>query len=77
MRIDALSATFAASLAAYFAYGSSAPNPSDIGFILVMAVSFSQMILFWVRIYNEFEGVSPTLYPESSVLTRSVNRSER
>ncbi|KAF7797050.1 hypothetical protein EIP86_008242 [Pleurotus ostreatoroseus] len=55
VRIDALSATFAASLAAYFAYGSSAPNPSDIGFILVMAVSFSQMILFWVRIYNEFE----------------------
>ncbi|KAJ3543408.1 hypothetical protein NM688_g5857 [Phlebia brevispora] len=55
VRIDALSATFAASLAFYFTYGSSSPDPSSIGFILIMAVSFSNAILFCVQIWNEFE----------------------
>ncbi|KAI0685987.1 hypothetical protein BC835DRAFT_1420713 [Cytidiella melzeri] len=55
IRIDALSAAFSASLAFYLVYGSAEYTPSSIGFVLTMATGFSEMILWWVRIYNEFE----------------------
>ncbi|KAI0703637.1 hypothetical protein BC835DRAFT_1262769 [Cytidiella melzeri] len=56
VRIDALSAIFSSSLAFYLVYGSAEYTPSSVGFVLTMATSFSEMILWWVRLYNEFEG---------------------
>lgn len=56
VRIDGLGALFTAGLAAYLVYGgSNAPKASDTGFSLNMAVGFSSMILWWVRLLNEFE----------------------
>ncbi|KAI9509765.1 hypothetical protein F5148DRAFT_1275094 [Russula earlei] len=56
LRIDFLGGLFAAGLAAYLIY---IPNnhvlPSDTGFLLTMAIGFSGMILWWVRMYNEVE----------------------
>ncbi|KAH9912641.1 uncharacterized protein B0H18DRAFT_889646 [Fomitopsis serialis] len=54
IRIDALGALFSTGLAAYLVYGSTF-NASNTGFSLNMAVGFSGMILWWVRIFNEFE----------------------
>jgi hypothetical protein len=56
-RIDALSSIFVASLATYLLYGPKSIDPSNIGFSLSMAVGFSGMILFWVRILNDLEGM--------------------
>ncbi|KAJ7071475.1 hypothetical protein C8F01DRAFT_1317450 [Mycena amicta] len=50
VRIDALGGLFAASLAYYLTF-----NPSNIGFTLNMAIGFSGMILWWVRVLNDFE----------------------
>ncbi|KAI0291829.1 hypothetical protein BC826DRAFT_1105763 [Russula brevipes] len=62
LRIDFLGGLFAASLAAYLIY---MPNkhalPSDTGFSLTMAIGFSAMILWWVRIFNDFEVNSNSL----------------
>jgi hypothetical protein len=56
VRIDGLGALFAAGLAAYLVYGrSETPKSNDIGFSLNMAVGFASMILWWVRLLNEFE----------------------
>jgi hypothetical protein len=55
-RIDALSSIFVASLAMYLLYGPNKIDPSNVGFSLSMAVGFSGMILFWVRIVNDLEG---------------------
>ncbi|THH01300.1 hypothetical protein EW026_g1369 [Hermanssonia centrifuga] len=55
IRIDALSAVFTAALAFYLIYGSASATAPSIGFVLTMAVSFSDMILLWVRTYNDFE----------------------
>ncbi|KAI0775462.1 ABC transporter type 1, transmembrane domain-containing protein [Irpex lacteus] len=55
VRIDALAAIFSSSLAFYLVYGGRGYTPSSIGFVLNMASGFSEMILWWVRIYNEFE----------------------
>ncbi|KAI0085671.1 P-loop containing nucleoside triphosphate hydrolase protein [Irpex rosettiformis] len=55
IRIESLAGLFAAGLAAYLVYGGSGVNASDTGFSLTMAVGFSGMILWWVRILNEFE----------------------
>ncbi|KAI0248983.1 hypothetical protein BJV78DRAFT_1276336 [Lactifluus subvellereus] len=56
LRIDFLGGLFAAALAAYLIY---VPHqrvlPSDTGFSLTMAIGFSGLILWWVRIFNEFE----------------------
>ncbi|KAH9986083.1 hypothetical protein BJV74DRAFT_845474 [Russula compacta] len=56
LRVDFLGGLFAAGLAAYLIY---VPNeralPSDTGFSLTMAIGFSGMILWWVRIFNDFE----------------------
>ncbi|KAF9807084.1 hypothetical protein IEO21_08395 [Rhodonia placenta] len=54
VRIDVLSSLFSSGLAAYLVYGGRF-NASNTGFSLNMAVGFSGMILWWVRIFNEFE----------------------
>lgn len=57
IRIDFFGAVFAAGLAWYLVYGKErqSQTASDTGFSLNMAVAFSSMILWWVRILNEFE----------------------
>ncbi|KAF5377185.1 hypothetical protein D9615_006331 [Tricholomella constricta] len=54
IRIDAIGALFAASLAAYLVYFQK-HGASNTGFSLNMAVGFSGMILWWVRVLNDFE----------------------
>jgi len=61
VRIDGLGAMFTAGLAAYLVYGGSlTPRSNNTGFSLNMAVGFSSLILWWIRLLNEFE-VSGTL----------------
>ncbi|KAI0052513.1 P-loop containing nucleoside triphosphate hydrolase protein [Auriscalpium vulgare] len=57
LRIDTLGGVFASALGAWLIYGpkGSTALPSNTGFSLTMAVGFSGMILWWVRILNEFE----------------------
>jgi len=59
IRIDVIGAMFSSGLAAYLVYGTGAIHrpgyAAAIGFSLNMAVGFSSMILWWVRILNEFE----------------------
>ena len=59
IRIDIIGALFSSGLAAYLVYGTGAihrpGHAAAIGFSLNMAVGFSSMILWWVRILNEFE----------------------
>ncbi|KAL5534538.1 hypothetical protein ACEPAG_1001 [Sanghuangporus baumii] len=55
IRIDTLGAVFAAGLAGYLVYGHQMGSASNTGFSLNMAVAFSSMILWWVRILNQFE----------------------
>ncbi|TFK30740.1 ATP-binding cassette transporter [Coprinopsis marcescibilis] len=54
IRVDALGGLFTAALAGYLIYfqGHSASNT---GFSLNMAVGFSSMILWWIRVLNDFE----------------------
>ncbi|KAG6866019.1 hypothetical protein C0991_009427 [Blastosporella zonata] len=54
VRIDAFGALFAASLAAYLVYFQN-QQASNTGFSINMAVGFSGMILWWVRVFNDFE----------------------
>ncbi|KAJ7268668.1 hypothetical protein B0H12DRAFT_1009709 [Mycena haematopus] len=54
VRIDVLGGLFAASLAYYIVYFQS-ERPYNIGFSLNMALGFANMILYWVRILNQFE----------------------
>ncbi|KAI0260093.1 hypothetical protein BC834DRAFT_1028685 [Gloeopeniophorella convolvens] len=62
LRIDFLGGIFAAGLAAYLIYmpGQHA-LPSDTGFSLTMAIGFSGLILWWIRIFNDFEVNSNSL----------------
>ncbi|KAG2123601.1 hypothetical protein DEU56DRAFT_829341 [Suillus clintonianus] len=62
VRIDVIGGGFSAGLAAYLVYGRGVHEASNIGFSLNMAVGFSSMILWWVRILNEVE-VSGKLLP--------------
>jgi len=56
VRIEVLGGLFAAGLAIYLVYGRGPlPTASDTGFSLNMAVGFSSMILWWVRMFNELE----------------------
>ncbi|KAH7905266.1 P-loop containing nucleoside triphosphate hydrolase protein [Hygrophoropsis aurantiaca] len=55
IRLDVISALFTSSLAAYLVYGNSTLTASDIGFSLSMAVIFSSLILWWVRVLNDLE----------------------
>ncbi|EKM51055.1 uncharacterized protein PHACADRAFT_128771 [Phanerochaete carnosa HHB-10118-sp] len=54
VRLDALCAIFAASIASYLVYASSI-SPSGVGFVLAMAVSFTKFILGLVHWLNQFE----------------------
>lgn len=60
VRVDGLGAAFAASLAFYLVYirGGSA---ATTGFTLSMAISFSGIIIWWIRILNEFEVAGNSL----------------
>ncbi|KAF7978858.1 hypothetical protein HWV62_44329 [Athelia sp. TMB] len=56
VRIDTIGAAFTATLAAYLIYsGNEMPDASSTGFSLNMAVIFSSLILWWVRLLNDFE----------------------
>ncbi|PSS08858.1 hypothetical protein PHLCEN_2v3473 [Hermanssonia centrifuga] len=86
VRIDALSAGFAAALAFYLVYGGASVGPSGVGFVLAMAVSFSDMILCLERIQQylvieqeptpEDGGKPPAYWPSSGDL-RVENLSAR
>ncbi|KAF8883972.1 hypothetical protein BD779DRAFT_1787388 [Infundibulicybe gibba] len=54
VRIDAMGGLFSAALAGYLVYFQS-QSASNTGFSLNMAVGFSGMILWWVRVLNNFE----------------------
>jgi ABC-type multidrug transport system fused ATPase/permease subunit len=54
-RIDVLGGLLASGLAAYLVYAHHNMDPAIVGFSLTIAVSVSQIILYWVRISNEFE----------------------
>ncbi|EMD41587.1 hypothetical protein CERSUDRAFT_79219 [Gelatoporia subvermispora B] len=54
IRLDALGGLFASSLAVYLVYFTNI-RASNVGFSLNMAVSFAQMILWWIHIMNELE----------------------
>ena len=54
VRIDMLGGLFAALLAAFLIYGPKR-DASTAGFALSQAISFSGMILWWVRMVNELE----------------------
>ncbi|KAG2070718.1 hypothetical protein BDR04DRAFT_1053972 [Suillus decipiens] len=55
VRIDVIGGAFSAGLAAYLVYGRGVHEASNIGFSLNMAVGFSSMILWWIRILNDVE----------------------
>lgn len=54
VRIDMLGGLFASALAAFLIYGPRL-DASTSGFALSQAISFSGMIIWWVRIVNELE----------------------
>ncbi|GJE87807.1 multidrug resistance-associated ABC transporter [Phanerochaete sordida] len=54
IRAEGLAGLFAASLAVYMVYGSHR-NASDTGFSLAMAVGFSNMMLFLIRVASDFQ----------------------
>ncbi|KAF8513334.1 P-loop containing nucleoside triphosphate hydrolase protein [Hysterangium stoloniferum] len=55
IRSEAIGSAFTASLAAYLVHTRTFRTPSETGFVLAMAVAFSDKILFWIRLLNEFE----------------------
>ncbi|KAI5991472.1 hypothetical protein EDD15DRAFT_2275310 [Pisolithus albus] len=54
VRIDLIGALFTGALAAYLVYGRTS-EAGNVGFSLNMAIGFSSMILYWVRILNSAE----------------------
>jgi len=54
IRVDALGALFTTSLGIYLIYGPP-QNPSTIGFSLNMAVQFSSLIIWWIKLTNELQ----------------------
>ncbi|KZV76922.1 P-loop containing nucleoside triphosphate hydrolase protein [Peniophora sp. CONT] len=58
IRIDGCALVFEAAVAAYLVYGPGHEKilPSQVGFSLTMAVGFSSLILWWVRIFNAMES---------------------
>ncbi|KAH9932906.1 P-loop containing nucleoside triphosphate hydrolase protein [Fomitopsis serialis] len=59
IRVDALAALFTTGLGIYLIYGPP-QNPSAIGFSLNMAVQFSSLIIWWIKLSNELQ-ISGTL----------------
>ncbi|VDB86203.1 unnamed protein product [Peniophora sp. CBMAI 1063] len=57
LRSDTLGALLSSTLGAYMVYGPGASTigASNAGFALAMATTFSQLILWLVRVYNDFE----------------------
>ncbi|EKM56946.1 uncharacterized protein PHACADRAFT_172648 [Phanerochaete carnosa HHB-10118-sp] len=55
IRLDVLGQVFSASLAFYLVYGPLSANPSVVGFTLSQAAGFSDLILWFMYLYNEFE----------------------
>ncbi|VDC03254.1 unnamed protein product [Peniophora sp. CBMAI 1063] len=57
LRSDTLGALLSSTLGAYMVYGPGAATigASNAGFALAMAAAFSQLILWLVRVYNDFE----------------------
>ncbi|KAF7377873.1 ATP-binding cassette transporter [Mycena sanguinolenta] len=60
VRTSFLSALFTASLAYYLVYFQS-HQPSNVGFVLTMALGFSSSIMNWVHWWNQFEVQSNSL----------------
>ncbi|VDC01970.1 unnamed protein product [Peniophora sp. CBMAI 1063] len=61
-RLDALGGLFAAGLGAWLIYGPGRGTmPLDVGFGLSMAIGFSAVILFWVRLFNRVEVLGNSL----------------
>lgn len=54
-RIDTLGALFAAILAAFLVYGSNSLDVFVLGFAINQAISFADIILYCVRMLNDFE----------------------
>lgn len=54
LRVDLLGAGFTAALAIYLIYGLCISR-SNTGFSLNMGLEFTTLILYFVRIYNDFE----------------------
>ena len=50
-----MGALFTAALAAYLVYGGGTLGAANTGFTLNMCIDFCTMILWWVRIFNQFE----------------------
>ncbi|GJE96044.1 multidrug resistance-associated ABC transporter [Phanerochaete sordida] len=55
VRIDMLSAVFSSAVAFYLVYGGSISDSATVGFILTVAVTFTEMVLWCVQMYNGFE----------------------
>ncbi|KZV91547.1 P-loop containing nucleoside triphosphate hydrolase protein [Exidia glandulosa HHB12029] len=55
IRMDAIGGLFSSGLATYLVYGPHTLDAAKTGFSLVMAVAFSSMILWFVRVLNQFE----------------------
>ncbi|KAH7906177.1 ABC transporter type 1, transmembrane domain-containing protein, partial [Hygrophoropsis aurantiaca] len=73
IRLDMISAVFTSSLTAYLVYGNSALNASDIGFSLNMAVAFSALILYWVRVLNRAEARSIVIIRSFSLFINAIS----
>ncbi|KAG9126894.1 hypothetical protein FRC07_001505 [Ceratobasidium sp. 392] len=61
IRMDTLGGTFLAGLASYLVYAHSSADASLTGFSLTVAVTFSSLILMWVRMLNGFELLGNSL----------------
>ncbi|KAI0691343.1 hypothetical protein BC835DRAFT_1360883 [Cytidiella melzeri] len=68
LRVEILAGLFAAGLAAYLVY-SGGTSSADTGFSLTMAVGFNGLILWWVRMWNEFEASANSLERVEQYLT--------
>ncbi|KZO89810.1 P-loop containing nucleoside triphosphate hydrolase protein [Calocera viscosa TUFC12733] len=61
VRADLLGATFSSGLAVYLVYMRPALGASNTGFALNMAIGFSGLLLFWVRLLSEVETCGNSL----------------
>ncbi|KAH7915135.1 hypothetical protein BJ138DRAFT_1170143 [Hygrophoropsis aurantiaca] len=55
VRVNTVGSLFTAGLAGYLVYFGDASKASNIGFSLNMAVAFTSMIIWWVRVANDVE----------------------